>query len=94
LNYLDVSRRQYDQNLLRLCNELEGLNQVRSKLENQLNLSGELLKSLKVQMEGGIIKIQDYITSIKNYRNIKHNITIAEIDILRVKNELNYILSK
>jgi hypothetical protein len=45
-------------------------------------------------MENGIIKMQDYIAAIKNYRNINRFIILSDIDILRVKNEINYILTR
>jgi outer membrane protein TolC len=94
VNYLEVNRRQYDQDYLKLCDELDGLNRIRNSLNNQLKLSDELVNSLKVQIESGIIKMQDYISAIKNQRNIKHNLIMSDIDILRVKNEINHLLAK
>jgi outer membrane protein TolC len=92
--YLYSTKKEYDQTYLRLNSELEGIRQVRNGLENQLTLSDQLVKSLRVQLENGNIKMQDYITAIKNYRNIKRNIILSDIDILRVKNEINYFLAR
>jgi hypothetical protein len=91
---LGSKKKEYDQIYLRLNSELEGLTQVRNGLENQLALSGKLVKSLRVQLENGNTKMQDYITAIRNYRNINRNIILSDIDILHVKNELNYVLTR
>jgi outer membrane protein TolC len=92
--YSDSKKKEYDQVYLRLNSELEGIRQVKTGLEKQLTLSDQLVKSLRVQLENGIIKMQDYIIAIKNYRNINRNIILSDIDILRVNNEINYILTR
>jgi outer membrane protein TolC len=92
--YLKSTRKEYDQNYLRLRSELEGLKKVKAGLESQSALSDHLVKSLKVQLENGNIKMQDYIAAIKNYRNINRYLILSDIDILRVKNEINYIISR
>lgn len=92
--YSDRKKKEYDQIYLRLNSELEGLRQVKAGLEKQLALSDQLVKSLRVQLENGIIKMQDYIIAIKNYRNINRSIILSDIDILRVNNEINYILTR
>ena len=92
--YSDRKKKEYDQIYLRLNSELEGLRQVKAGLEKQLALSDQLVKSLRVQLENGIIKMQDYIIAIKSYRNINRSIILSDIDILRVNNEINYILTR
>jgi hypothetical protein len=92
--YFNSTKKEYDQIYLRLNSELEGIKQVKAGLEKQLALSDQLVKSLRVQLENGIIKMQDYIAAIKNYRNINRYIILSDIDILRVKNEINYILTR
>lgn len=92
--YFNSTKKEYDQIYLRLNSELEGIKQVKAGLEKQLALSDQLVKSLRVQLENGIIKMQDYIVAIKNYRNVNRYIILSDIDILRVKNEINYILTR
>jgi len=92
--YFNGTKKEYDQIYLRLNSELEGIKQVKAGLEKQLALSDQLVKSLRVQLENGIIKMQDYIVAIKNYRNVNRYIILSDIDILRVKNEINYILTR
>jgi len=92
--YFNSTKKEYDQIYLRLNSELEGIKQIKAGLEKQLALSDQLVKSLRVQLENGIIKMQDYIVAIKNYRNVNRYIILSDIDILRVKNEINYILTR
>ena len=92
--YSDNKKKEYDQIYIRLNSELEGIKEVKNGLEKQLTISDQLVKSLRVQLENGIIKMQDYIAAIKNYRNINRNIILSDIDILRVKNEIDYILAR
>jgi hypothetical protein len=92
--YSESKKKEYNQIYLGLNSELEGIKLVKAGLEKQLDVSNQLVKSLRVQLENGIIKMQDYIAAIKNYRNINRNIIISDIDILRVKNEINYILAR
>jgi hypothetical protein len=92
--YFNSTKNEYDQIYFRLNSELDGIKKVRNGLAKQLSLSDQLVKSLRIQMENGIIKMQDYIAAIKNYRNINRFIILSDIDILRVKNEINYILTR
>jgi outer membrane protein TolC len=94
LYYFKSTKKEYDQNYLRLRSELEGLKKVKAGLDSQSVLSDHLVKSLKVQLENGNIKMQDYIAAIKNYRNINRYLILSDIDILRVKNEINYIITR
>ncbi len=92
--YLSSTKKEYDQNYLRLKSELEGIKQVKAGFEKQLALSDQLVKALRVQLENGNIKMQDYITALKNYRNINRYVILSDIDILRVKNEINFIITR
>jgi outer membrane protein TolC len=88
------SRKQYDQNYLRLREELNGISETRARLEKQLELSDQLVKSLKAQLESGIIKMTDYLNAIKNYRNTNRNLNIIKIEMLSIINEMNYLLTR
>jgi outer membrane protein TolC len=89
-----ISRKQYDQQYLRLKGELQGMKQVRSKLEAQLRISDQLVKSLKSQLETGIAKMTDYLNALRNYRSINHNLNLTDIEMLNILNEMNYILAE
>ena len=92
--YIYNSRKQYDQQYLRLKEELDGLTEVRRDLDSQFRSSDLLVRSLKSELEAGIIKMTDYLIVLKNHRNINHSITMSEIDIMNIINEMNYLLAK
>lgn len=92
--YKISSIRRYDQQYIRLAGELEGIKEIRLKLEKQLTISDQLVKSLRSQLETGIIKMTDYLNALKSYRNINHNLNMTDIEMLSIINEMNYILSE
>jgi outer membrane protein TolC len=91
-SYNMSSKKKYDQNYLRLKAELDGITETRKNLEKQLALSDQLVKSLKAQLESGIIKMTDYLTAIKNYRNTNRNLNMIKLEMLSIINEMNYLL--
>jgi outer membrane protein TolC len=88
------SRKQYDQQYLRLKGELQGIKEIRSQLAGQLLISDQLVKSLKSQLEQGIAKMTDYLNALRNYRSINHTLNMTDIEMLSIINEMNYILAK
>jgi hypothetical protein len=89
-----ISRKQYDQQYLRLKGELQGIKEIRSKLAEQLRISDQLVKSLKSQLETGIAKMTDYLNALRSYRSINHNLNMTDIEMLIITNEMNYILAE
>ncbi len=88
------SRKQYDQQYLRLKGELQGIKEIRSQLTAQLLISDQLVKSLKSQLEKGIAKMTDYLNALRNYRSINHTLNMTDIELLSIINEMNYILAE
>jgi outer membrane protein TolC len=88
------SRKQYDQQYIRLKGELQGIKEIRSQLTAQLLISDQLVKSLKSQLEQGIAKMTDYLNALRNYRSINHTLNMTDIEMLSIINEMNYILAK
>jgi len=88
------SKKQYDQQYLRLKGELQGIKEIRSQLTAQLLISDQLVKSLKSQLEQGIAKMTDYLNALRNYRNINHTLNMTDIEMLSIVNEMNYILAE
>jgi hypothetical protein len=88
------SRKQYDQQYLRLKGELQGIKEIRSQLAAQLLISDQLVKSLKSQLEQGIAKMTDYLNALRNYRSINHTLNMTDIEMLSIISEMNYILAK
>lgn len=91
LSYKSNFRKQYDQQILQLKEELKGMREVKAQLEKQLATSKQLTTSLKAQLETGIIQMTEYLNSIKNFRNINRNLNLVRIQILQIINEMNYL---
>lgn len=93
-NYRTKYKKQYDQHLLQLNDELKGTGKVKTQIENQLVTANQLVASLKAQLEVGQVKMTDYINAIKNFRNINRNLNLVNIRIYQIKNEINYLLTQ
>lgn len=89
-----ISRKQYDQQYLRLKGQLQGIKDIRIKIAEQLRISDQLVKSLKSQLETGIVKMTDYLNALRNYRSINHNLNMTNNEMLSIINEMNYILAE
>ena len=92
--YKDNYRRQYDQRILQLKGDMEGLLKVKEQLEKQLVTSDQLVTSFKAQLEAGHVQMTEYINAIKSYKNINRNLNIITIQSLQITNEINYLLTK
>lgn len=85
---------QYYQHIQQLNIELKSLNVMSERMENQLKTSDLLLRSLKEQLEAGIIQMTEYINAIKNFKSISRTINLVNIQKLQVINELNFLLTQ
>ena len=92
--YQDNFRKQFNQQIMQLNDELKSLQALSVQLENQLTTSEQLVNALKGQLESGIIQMTEYINAIKNYRYITKNMSDNRIQILMVINQLNYLLTQ
>lgn len=94
LFYSDNYRKIYEQKYLSLKDQLKGIKEVRVKLEQQRTVAEQLVMALRSQLETGLVRMIDYITAIKSYRNINHNLNLADIEMSRLINEINYITTE
>jgi hypothetical protein len=92
--YQNNFRKQYNQQIQQLNDELKSLKTLSVQLENQLATSEQLVNALKQQLESGIIQMTEYINAIKSYRYITKNLSDNRIRIQQVINELNYLLTQ
>ncbi len=92
--YKSNFKNQYDQQTQQYNDELKSLRSITSQLEKQLSSSQQLVNALRGQLETGIIQMTEYITAIKNLRNINKNLSDNHIRIQLVINELNYLMTQ
>lgn len=93
-SYQTNFKRQYDQQIRQLNEELKALQQITSRLEKQLATSLQLVNALRGQLETGIIQMTEYINAIKNLRSINKYLSDNRIRIQLVINELNYLVTQ
>jgi hypothetical protein len=93
-NYKSKYKKQYDQLLFQLNDELKGTGEVKTQIEKQLITADQLVASLKAQLEAGQVRMTDYINAIKNYRNTNRNINLVNIRIYQIRNEIDYLLTQ
>jgi hypothetical protein len=94
LFYNDNYRKIYEQKYLSLKDQLKGMKEVRNKLGQQSKIAEQLVNALRSQLETGLVRMNDYLAAIKSYRNINHNLNLADIEVSRIINEINYITSE
>jgi outer membrane protein TolC len=92
--YENNYRTQYIVQLRQLNDELKALNEISSRLENQLKTSDLLVRTLKDQLEAGIIQMTEYINAIKNDRSTGRALNMINIQKIQVINEMNFLLTK
>jgi outer membrane protein TolC len=92
--YKNTYYKQYFQQIQQLDLELKALNEMLTQTQNQLKTSGDLVNTLKEQLEAGIIQMTEYISAIKNFKSTSRNINLINIQKLQVINEMNFLLTQ
>jgi len=93
-NYRAKYTKQYDQLLFQLKDELAGSEKVKAQIDIQLATTKQLIAALKAQLELGQVRMTEYISAIKNYRNINRNLNLVNIRMHQIRNEINYLLTQ
>jgi outer membrane protein TolC len=92
--YENAYKNQYYQQIRLLNDELVSLNTRSARMEDQLKISDQLVKSLKDQLEAGIILMTEYINAVKNFRTISRNLNLTNIRRSEVINEMNFFMTQ
>jgi outer membrane protein TolC len=91
--YEENYRKQYFQEIEQLGSEIKTLDETVAGLTSQQETSLQLMKSLKEQLETGIINMTDFVIAIKNYRTINRNIILVNLRKQQVINEMNFLMA-
>ena len=91
-NYSEFYRKQYSLQLLQLNHELKSTKELLVKMQQQKLTSDQLIELSKIQLNSGNISVIDLINSLKNHSEINRNINQAQMKLLQLINELNYLL--
>lgn len=81
---------QYNQQMAQLKLQLRAINQLESKINQQITYAYTLIGADNRLLETGDIRIADYVTAINTYLNAKNLLTQNLINRLRLANQINY----
>jgi len=88
--YRDFFRKQYNQQIAQLLQQLHSTQQLIDETTNQLKYAQGLIDANKKLLETGDARIADYIIAIGNYISMRNIITQNSINKLQIINQLNY----
>ena len=89
-NYQDFSRRQYNQQLLQLYQQLTQTDDLITQAQNVVKYTETLMEAYRKQIQTGDAGITDYIIAINNYLNAKYVVTQNITNKMQIINQINY----
>jgi outer membrane protein TolC len=89
-NYKDFFKKQYDQQLNQLQQQLNGTIDLQKEINEQVIYSESLIKVNARLLETGDLRIADYIIALNSYLNAKYLLTQNNITRLQIINQINY----
>jgi hypothetical protein len=89
-DYRDFFKKQYDQQILQLVQQLNATDKIITTSEKQINYAEMLMDAQKKLVESGDARITDYILSINNFLFAKNTITQNTINKFQIINQINY----
>ena len=89
-DYQDFSRRQYNQQLLQLYQQLTQTDNLISQAQSVVKYSEALMEAYRKQIQTGDTSITDYILAINNYLNAKYAVTQNTTNKMQIINQINY----
>ena len=89
-DYRDFFKKQYDQQILQLVQQLNATDKIITVSEKQIGYAEMLMDAQKKLVESGDARIIDYIMSINNYLFAKNAITQNTINKFQIINQINY----
>jgi outer membrane protein TolC len=89
-DYRDFFKKQYDQQILQLVQQLNATDKIIAVSEKQIGYAEMLMEAQKKLVESGDARITDYILSINNYLFAKNTVTQNAINKFQIINQINY----
>lgn len=81
---------QYNQQVLQLRQQLNALDLLVAKINQQIQYSHTLIIANNKLLQTGDIAMRDYVIAISNYLSARNLLTLNNINRLRIINEINY----
>ena len=92
--YTHFYKKQYNQQILHLTQQLEQYDNLIQSAEQQLLYSKTLVEANRKQLATGDVRTTDYLLSVNNYLNLRSGIIQNEMIRLSLLNQLHNIILK
>jgi len=89
-NYAGFFQQQFNQQLQQLYKELKMTEEIIPQIIEQIDLEESVIKQQKSLINTANVSITDYVTTLKNYINIKRSLNQYQLKILQTITEINY----
>lgn len=90
-SYQDFFKNQYSAKQLQIAQKIQSYDQLEIALKKQLSSINTLIGMNKIQLNTGELSVSDYLLTIKNYIETKHQLILLQLEKSLMINELNYI---
>ena len=89
-NYRDYFKKQFDQQVAQLAQQLQATQQLINQTDKQIKYTQTLIEANRKLLETGDVRMADYILAIGNYLTTKNLVTQNTINKLQLINQINY----
>jgi outer membrane protein TolC len=90
LGYKDFFRKQYNQQIAQLMQQLHNTTSLQGQINTQIKYSESLVNANGKLLETGDVRIADYVIAINNYLAAKNLLAQNYITRLQIINQINY----
>jgi outer membrane protein TolC len=91
LDYQTFYSAQYKQQINQLTEQLKLTDELILSIRSQLLEQEKLISLYKIEIEKGLVRFLDFLTTINNYTQTKNSLTVSEMNRLQIINQMNYL---
>lgn len=91
LDYKAFYTSQYKQQINQLTEQLKLTDALIVSIRSQLSEQENLIALYKIEMEKGLVRFLDFLTTVNNYAQTKYSLTVSEMNRLQIINQMNYL---
>jgi len=91
LDYKTFYTSQYKQQINQLTEQLKLTDELILSIRSQLAEQEKLIALYKIEIEKGLVRFPDFLTTVNNYTQTKNSLTVSEMNRLQIINQMNYL---
>ncbi|HEY3370065.1 MAG TPA: TolC family protein [Prolixibacteraceae bacterium] len=91
LDYKAFYTLQYKQQINQLTEQLKLTDELIVGIRHQLSEQEKLIALYKIEIEKGLVRFLDFLTTVNNYTQTKNSLTVSEMNRLQIINQMNYL---